>query len=135
MRSTHSIASASGPIERGVRVIVLDLDPQANATSAFGLVPGERDSIYQSLINGASVAELVVPTKYPNLWLIPSDLELAGCEIELARAEGEVGLRTFFFFFPDARLDGEGSRRDTRVLRGWATLPIRLGDAHSAVPS
>jgi cytochrome P450 len=53
----------------------------------------------------------------------------------LARAEGEVGLRTFFERYPDARLDGEGSRRDTRVLRGWATLPIRLGEAHSAVPS
>jgi cytochrome P450 len=45
----------------------------------------------------------------------------------LARMEGEVGLRTFFTRFPDARLAGEGSRRDTRVLRGWAQLPVRLG--------
>ena len=40
----------------------------------------------------------------------------------LARAEGEVGLRTFFERFPDARLAGTGSRRDTRVLRGWSSL-------------
>ena len=44
----------------------------------------------------------------------------------LARAEGEVGLRTFFERYPDARLAGNGSRRDTRVLRGWSTLPIAL---------
>ncbi|MGH3639628.1 MAG: cytochrome P450 [Mycobacterium sp.] len=53
----------------------------------------------------------------------------------LARAEGEVGLRTFFERYPDAQLAGAGSRRDTRVLRGWSTLPIRLGEARAAVRS
>ncbi len=53
----------------------------------------------------------------------------------LARAEGEVGLRTFFERFPDARLAGDGSRRDTRVLRGWSSLPITLGTARTAVSS
>ena len=49
----------------------------------------------------------------------------------LARAEGEVGLRTFFERFPEARLAGSGSRRDTRVLRGWSSLPVRLGASHA----
>lgn len=53
----------------------------------------------------------------------------------LARSEGEVGLRTFFERYPDARLAGGEQRRDTRVLRGWATLPIALGQARAAVPS
>lgn len=53
----------------------------------------------------------------------------------LARAEGEVGLRTFFERYPDARLAGQGSRRDTRVLRGWSTLPITLGTARAALGS
>lgn len=53
----------------------------------------------------------------------------------LARAEGEVGLRTFFERYPDAALAGAGSRRDTRVLRGWASLPINLGQAQTAVRS
>ena len=53
----------------------------------------------------------------------------------LARAEGEVGLRAFFDRYPDARLAGAGSRRDTRVLRGWSSLPITLGEARAAVPS
>ena len=53
----------------------------------------------------------------------------------LARAEGEVGLRTFFERYPDARLAGTGARRDTRVLRGWSSLPVALGTARSAVNS
>ncbi|MGQ9351802.1 cytochrome P450 [Mycolicibacterium gilvum] len=53
----------------------------------------------------------------------------------LARAEGEVGLRTFFQRYPDAQLAGSGSRRDTRVLRGWSTLPITLGKAPAALGS
>jgi cytochrome P450 len=52
----------------------------------------------------------------------------------LARAEGEVGLRTFFDRFPEARAAGTGSRRDTRVLRGWSTLPVALGPARSMAP-
>lgn len=51
----------------------------------------------------------------------------------LARAEGEVGLRTFFERYPDASLAGAGTRRDTRVLRGWSTLPIRLGTSRRDV--
>jgi len=49
----------------------------------------------------------------------------------LARAEGEVGLRAFFERFPDVRAAGAGSRRDTRVLHGWSTLPVALGPARS----
>ncbi|MGY4709361.1 cytochrome P450 [Mycolicibacterium sp. CBM1] len=48
----------------------------------------------------------------------------------LARTEGEVGLRRFFTQFPDAQPAGLGARRDTRVLRGWAELPVKLGSAH-----
>jgi cytochrome P450 len=49
----------------------------------------------------------------------------------LARAEGDVGLRAFFDRFPDVRSAGAGSRRDTRVLHGWSTLPVALGPARS----
>ncbi|KAA0024057.1 cytochrome P450 [Antrihabitans cavernicola] len=44
----------------------------------------------------------------------------------LARAEGEVGLRTFFERFPDVAPAGKGTRRETRVLHGWASLPVTL---------
>jgi cytochrome P450 len=47
----------------------------------------------------------------------------------LARLEGEVGLRSLFDRFPNLALAGTGTRRPTRVLRGWASLPVRLGSA------
>lgn len=53
----------------------------------------------------------------------------------LARAEGEVGLRTFFERYPNAQLAGDGTRRETRVLRGWSSLPIALGDSRTALRS
>ena len=52
----------------------------------------------------------------------------------LARMEGEVGLREFFARFPRAQLAGAGTRRDTRVLRGWARLPVSLGSAARIAP-
>lgn len=52
----------------------------------------------------------------------------------LARAEGEVGLRAFFDRFPEVRAAGTGTRRDTRVLRGWSTLPVALGRARALAP-
>lgn len=53
----------------------------------------------------------------------------------LARAEGEVGLTAFFNRFPEVTAAAVGTRRDTRVLRGWSTLPVRLGPARTpAVP-
>lgn len=53
----------------------------------------------------------------------------------LARAEGEVGLRRFFTHFPDVQLAGLGTRRPTRVLRGWAELPVSLGEPRLVVGS
>lgn len=53
----------------------------------------------------------------------------------LARAEGEVGLRTFFDRFPEARAAGGGTRRTTRVLRGWSTLPVTLDPARVGAAS
>ncbi|HEY5148833.1 MAG TPA: cytochrome P450 [Mycobacterium sp.] len=53
----------------------------------------------------------------------------------LARAEGDVGLRGFFTHFPDVQLAGLGTRRDTRVLRGWAELPVSLGTAAPQRPN
>ena len=49
----------------------------------------------------------------------------------LARAEGEVGLTAFFDRFPEVRAAAAGTRRDTRVLRGWANLPVQLGPART----
>jgi chromosome partitioning protein len=89
-KTTTAVNLGACLAERGVKIIILDLDPQANSTSAFGLTPGDAPSIYQSLIGGGRVEDLVIPTQYHNLSLIPCDMDLAGCEIEMAREDDHL---------------------------------------------
>ncbi|HEV7867078.1 MAG TPA: ParA family protein [Chthoniobacteraceae bacterium] len=86
-KTTTSVNLAACLAARGVRTLLIDLDPQANATSALGLPPIEGHSIYGPLLGASSVAEKIVPTPYEHLWVIPGDLDLAGAEIEVARAD------------------------------------------------
>jgi len=75
---------------RGQRVLLIDLDPQANATSAIGFEIVEDHSIYGPLIGSAHVADKVLPTRIDNLFILPADLDLAGAEIEVARLEDHL---------------------------------------------
>ena len=69
----------------GDTVLVVDLDPQGNATSGFGLDRGEIvESIYEALIEDASIAGTILPTAIAGLSIVPSSIALAGAEVELA---------------------------------------------------
>jgi len=84
-KTTSAINLAACLAEAGERALVVDLDPQANATSGLG-VRANGTSTYD-LLDGAPLAELVKPTPYANLFLVPSKPELAGAAVELARRE------------------------------------------------
>ncbi|HEV7605385.1 MAG TPA: AAA family ATPase [Candidatus Limnocylindrales bacterium] len=73
----------------GERVLIVDLDPQGNATSGLGLdrLSIER-SIYDAVIDGAQIRELTIPGPVPGLDVVPSAIALAGAEVELAPLEG-----------------------------------------------
>ena len=72
----------------GRRVLVIDLDPQGNATSGFGIDKAEVErSVYDALCETVPAADLVVPTLVEQLSLIPASLSLAGAEVELAPLE------------------------------------------------
>jgi chromosome partitioning protein len=69
----------------GDAVLVVDLDPQGNTTSGFGLDRSEiQHSVYEAIIEDADVAELIVATGIPGLSIVPSSISLAGAEVELA---------------------------------------------------
>ena len=69
----------------GDSVLVIDLDPQGNTTSGFGLDRGEiHHSIYEAIIEDAHVSDLIVTTEIPGLAIVPSSMSLAGAEVELA---------------------------------------------------
>jgi chromosome partitioning protein len=72
----------------GDRVLVVDLDPQGNATSGLGIDRAAIDrSVYDAVIDGVSLAELTLRGPLPDLDVVPSTVSLAGAEIELAPAE------------------------------------------------
>ncbi len=89
-KTTTSVNLAACLAAKGARTLLIDLDPQANATSALGLTTIDGNSIYEPLLGGATVAEKVIPTRWEHLWLVPGDLALAGAEIEVARAENHL---------------------------------------------
>jgi chromosome partitioning protein len=73
----------------GERVLVVDLDPQGNATSGLGFDRGSIErSIYDGVVDGHEIADLVVPSPLPGLDLVPSSIALAGAELELAPVDG-----------------------------------------------
>ena len=68
----------------GKRVLVVDLDPQGNATSGLGFDRNSGvGSIYPALVDGSSASTLIRATQIEGLWLIPSGRDLAGAEVEL----------------------------------------------------
>ena len=71
----------------GQRILLIDLDPQGNATSSFGLQELEGESLYEPLLGNASVVDKILPTRREGLFLIAADLDLVGAEIEIARMD------------------------------------------------
>ena len=86
-KTTTVVNLASYLALAGDRVLVVDLDPQGNATSAFGIDRSRDRSVYDAVIDRVELADLAVPTKVDGLTLIPSSIALAGAEVELTPLE------------------------------------------------
>jgi chromosome partitioning protein len=84
-KTTTAVNLGFALAEEGVRVLLIDLDPQGNATSSLGMQELEGESLYDPLLGGVSVAEKILPTRLPRLFIVPADLDLAGAEVEIAR--------------------------------------------------
>ncbi len=102
-KTTTAINLGAAFAELGHPILLVDLDPQANSTSGLGLDPARaRKSIYQLLAGEASVEEAMVETTVPQLKLVPSHIDLAGAEIELASLDKrESRLRTALQSLPE----------------------------------
>lgn len=83
--TTINLSAALG--ERGKKVLVLDFDPQANATSGLGLEKTEGQSLYPVLLGDARVEDLIKPTGVKRLDLVPAEVNLAGAEVDVPRME------------------------------------------------
>ncbi len=87
-KTTTAVNLATALAAIGKRVLLVDLDPQGNASTGLGIKrAGIRKSTYDVIFDDASVAETVQPTKVPGLFVLPSSIHLSGAEIELVTAE------------------------------------------------
>ena len=82
-KTTTSVNLAACVAALGKDVLLIDIDPQGNASSGLGLSGKGRTTIYDVLMGEAGANEAVMPTEFGPLSLIPSSIELAGAEIEL----------------------------------------------------
>ena len=89
-KTTTAVNLAACVAAAGRRVLLFDLDPQANATSGLGLEKLEGASAYRPLLGEGGLLEKVKSTAFERLDIIPSEMDLCGLDIELARAEGHL---------------------------------------------
>ena len=83
-KSTTAINLGASIAERGREVLIVDVDPQGNATSGLGLEKSDLEySIYDALINDTDLNDIIQPTGHHNFYILPANIDLAGAEIEL----------------------------------------------------
>ncbi len=86
-KTTTAVNLSAALAEEKKRVLLIDLDPQGNATSSFGLQEVEGQSLYGALLGEEPVTQKILPTRLEQLFIVPADINLAGAEIEIARMD------------------------------------------------
>ncbi len=87
-KTTTTVNLATAMAAVGKRVLIVDADPQGNASTGFGISRAERgEGCYELMFDGLSVEDVVAPTPIPNLSIITSSADLAGAEIQLVNIE------------------------------------------------
>ena len=89
-KTTTAVNVAACVAALGKRVLLFDLDPQANATSGLGLEKIEGASAYRPLLGEGALSEKIQKTAWERLEIIPSELDMCGADIEIARLDNHV---------------------------------------------
>jgi chromosome partitioning protein len=89
-KTTTAVNLAACLAAMGQRVLLFDLDPQANATSGLGLEKTEGASAYRVLLGDGSLLEKIKSTAFERLDIIPSEVDLCGADVELARSDNHL---------------------------------------------
>lgn len=105
-KTTTAINLATALAASGWRCVLVDLDPQGNASTGLGLKQAERvHSSYDLLLGEASLKDAAIPTQIPNLDIVPATVDLSGAEIELVEYDDRTGRLKAAFDKSDANWD------------------------------
>jgi len=89
-KTTTTVNIASFLAETGKKVLIIDIDPQANAGYGIGIIADEADStIYEVLIGDILIDKAVLDTSIKNLFIVPSNIHLAGAQVDLLELNGK----------------------------------------------
>jgi chromosome partitioning protein len=87
-KTTTAINLAACVAEAGFETLLVDVDPQCNATVGLGMPKDLPRTTYDVLVAGVDLSEIIVPSHVPHLWIAPAGPDLAGANMELPRIEG-----------------------------------------------
>ncbi len=90
-KTTTAVNLAAALADQGVETLLIDLDPQANATSGLGFEKEEGRSVYPAIMEDGDASEMIIETGRKRLSLLPSEVDLAAAEIELSQKENYLG--------------------------------------------
>lgn len=91
-KTTTAINIATAMAATGWRTLLIDLDPQGNASTGLGIGNDQREtSSYDLLVNDSSLADCIVPSSIPGLDIVPATVDLSGAEVELVSVEDRTG--------------------------------------------
>ena len=87
-KTTTCVNMAAALGAKGKKTLLIDVDPQGNTTSGVGIDKSEVEySTYDMLVDNVSARAIMIETEFKNLFILPSNINLAGAELELAQAE------------------------------------------------
>lgn len=83
-KTTSAVNLAAAVGDKGYKVLLADIDPQGNATSGLGINKRALEqSAYDVMINSVPAKDVILESEYENVWVLPSNMALAGAELEL----------------------------------------------------